>query len=163
MASRLHLEVRKFFSLHALCRRDIFLESLPGFAARYARKTLRLNEVFCLIGCAQGDEGDAWAAVGWELTTYPDIPSFKFVRLLTPPQERQTDVHVPGVDEFAFHKGLRYGTILVDLERQGVLDPLPDQTAGSLAAWLNVRPEFKSVSATAPAPKGHRKAPQAGC
>jgi transposase len=43
---------------------------------------------------------------------------------------------VLGVDDFAWKKGQAYGTILVDLELQQVVDLLPDRSADSLAEWL---------------------------
>jgi transposase len=45
-----------------------------------------------------------------------------------------------GVDDWAIHKGLTYGTILVDLERHEPVDLLPDRSSSSLAAWLRTHP-----------------------
>jgi transposase len=42
VAVKLILSVRKFFCLNPDCRRRIFCERLPGLAAPYAHKTLRL-------------------------------------------------------------------------------------------------------------------------
>jgi transposase len=47
---------------------------------------------------------------------------------------------VLGVDEFAFRRGRRYGTILVDVETGPVVDVLPDRTSETFAAWLTAHP-----------------------
>ena len=147
IAIRLHLGVRKFFCANALCPRVIFTEPLPGFAARYARKTLRLNEVFYLIGYALGGEAGARVAEGLGLNTSPDTLLNRVRQAVAvPAQEEETEVSELGVDDFAFRKGHRYGTILVDLVRRRVLDLLPDRTADSLAAWLKAHPSVKIVS-----------------
>ncbi len=56
------------------------------------------------------------------------------------------DVRVVGVDEWAWRKGQRYGTILVDLERHAPIDLLEDATAESFATWLEKHPTIEVVS-----------------
>lgn len=50
------------------------------------------------------------------------------------------------MDDWAFRKGVSYGTILVDLESRRPIDMLPDRTAKSLSKWLKLHPEIKIVS-----------------
>ena len=45
-----------------------------------------------------------------------------------------------GVDDFAFCKGQRYGTILVDLELNQPIAPLADRKAETLTDWLIQHP-----------------------
>jgi transposase len=50
------------------------------------------------------------------------------------------------VDDFAFRKGQRYGTILVDHERGEIVDLLPDRTPETLAQWLREHPGVEIVT-----------------
>ncbi|WP_237574275.1 MULTISPECIES: transposase [Burkholderiaceae] len=42
---------------------------------------------------------------------------------------------IVGVDDWAFKRGHRYGTLLVDIEQRRPLDRLPDRDATSVANW----------------------------
>jgi hypothetical protein len=48
---------------------------------------------------------------------------------------------VLGVDDWSQKRGRTYGTILVNLETQQVIDLLPDRTAETLATWLQQHPD----------------------
>ena len=53
---------------------------------------------------------------------------------------------VLAVDDFAWKKGRRYGTILIDLERHQVVDVLPDREAETLTVWLKDHPGVEIIS-----------------
>lgn len=53
---------------------------------------------------------------------------------------------VLGVDDWAKCKGQRYSTILVDHERERVIDLLDSRTAETLAAWLQSHPGVQIVT-----------------
>ncbi len=55
-------------------------------------------------------------------------------------------VTVLGVDDWAWRKGQRYGTILVDLESHRAVDLLPERSASTFSVWLLEHPGVQIVS-----------------
>ena len=41
---------------------------------------------------------------------------------------------------------MKYGTVLVDLEKQKIIDLLPDREAGTVENWLKKHPQIEIVS-----------------
>jgi len=62
------------------------------------------------------------------------------------PQSNPAVVHVAGIDEWAWRKGMTYGTIIVDLECHQVVEVLPDRSAATAADWFKRHPEIEVVS-----------------
>ncbi len=51
-----------------------------------------------------------------------------------------------GIDDWAWRKGRRYGTIVVDLEKSEVVDLLPDRDAETVKKWLKSHPGVELVT-----------------
>lgn len=142
-AIHVQLRVRRFFCPNADCPRRIFTERLPEVVAVQARTTTRLHQTHCEIGFALGGEAGARLAKRLAMPTGADT-LLRRIRNASLPH--RPSVRVLGVDDWAFRKGHRYGTILCDLERRCPIDLLPERSADALCDWLKEHPEVEIIS-----------------
>jgi transposase len=54
-------------------------------------------------------------------------------------------IRVVGIDEWAWRKGLTYGTLIVDLERRQVVGLLADRSALTSATWFMKHPGLEVI------------------
>jgi transposase len=143
MVVQLHIEVRRFFCDNLACYRRIFTERLPEIIAPYARRTQRLAETQKTIAFSNGGEAGARLTTKLGMPTSPDT----LLRIIRASADRDYPCpRVLGVDDWAMRKGHTYGTILVDLERQQVVDLLPNRKPETLVQWLQAHPQVEIIS-----------------
>jgi transposase len=143
LAVQLRLTVRKFRCPLVTCPQQIFTERLPTLAPRYARRTPQRTQILLLLAFALGGEGGARMAQRLHLTTSGTTLLRLLRRCVLP---TAVPARVVGLDDWAWCKGQRYGTICVDLEGRRPVDLLPDRTVNSVATWLQSMPSVEIVS-----------------
>jgi transposase len=139
----LKLSVRKFVCGISSCPRKIFTERLDALVQSYARMTNRLAETLQTLGFATcGELGERLAPKLGMQTSGPTLLRRMRAHVYTPPES----VSILGIDDWAWRKGMTYGTILVDLQSRRPIELLPDRTAETAEAWLQTHPEITVVS-----------------
>jgi transposase len=139
----LALLMRKFFCDTAQCPRRIFTERLPDFIQPWARITDRFCRSLEAIGFATSGEAGSRLApqVGMAVP-----PTTLLRRIIAHPIPAPQTISHLGIDDFAFRRGRKYGTLLVDLDSHRIVDLLPDRTTQSAASWLVAHPELEIIS-----------------
>ena len=138
----LHLQVRRFFCRHITCPQRIVAERFPSLVPVRGRHSRGVCSALRHVGLAVGGRA------GVRLARALGLPgSFRtLVRLVHdasfPPLKAP---RVIGVDEWAWRRGRRFGTIVCDLERHQVVDLLPERSASSVTQWLQAHPSIEIV------------------
>ena len=125
------------------CTRRIFTERVPELVAAYARKTYRLIAALQAIGVALGGQAGARLAHRLGLPVSRDT-LLRLVRRL--PLPVIPPPRAIGVDDWAYRKRQRYGTIVVDFERRQPVALLHDREAETLADWLREHPSVTIIA-----------------
>ncbi|MDO9714039.1 ISL3 family transposase [Paracraurococcus lichenis] len=139
----LQIRARRFRCANADCQRQVFAERLPEMAGPWARRSERLAEAQRHIGLALG------GAAGTRLATRLAMPVSgpTLLRLVaTTKLPASPPPRVIGIDEWAWRRGLNYGTIVCDLERQQTVELLPDRNAETVATWLRQHPSVEVIA-----------------
>ncbi len=140
---RIRLAVRRFRCQTAACERRVFTERFSRDLIRaHARRTSRLDVLLHAIALVLGGRPGERLAERLSMPVSADT-LLRIVRQRAAPPP--PSVRVVRIDDFAWLKGQRYGTIICDLERRSTIDLLPDREGGTVANWLAAHPDVEIV------------------
>lgn len=141
---RLVVRARRFHCDTVVCGRRIFAERFEdNVLVPWARRTARLDHIVRHLGLALGGRPAASFARRLMLPVSNDtllrvvrrhgIPNF------VPPT-------VIGIDDWAWRRNQRYGTIICDLERRRTIALLPNREPATAQAWLTDQPQIAIIA-----------------
>lgn len=134
---------RKFFCKNSFCSKKTFAEQPGDEICRYRRRTKRCETTI-------GDLGIRMSAISTSLIlksmNIPISPSTALRSIYRIPLPKMGKVTELGVDDWAFRKGLVYGSILVDMKKGNVIDLLADRETESFEHWIREHTEVQLVS-----------------
>jgi len=141
---RLVIIARRFRCDAANCERRIFAERFDAeVLAPRARRTARLDHIVHHLGLALGGRPAASFARRLMLPVSNDTLLRVVRRRGTPPFKPPT---VIGIDDWAWRRNQRYGTIICDLERRKTIALLPDREPATAQGWLSDQQQIEIVA-----------------
>lgn len=70
----------------------------------------------------------------------------RLIRRRMPGRGAADELHVVGIDDWAWPRGQRYGTVMCDLERRRIVGLLADRDTGAVERWLAACPAIRIVA-----------------
>ncbi len=136
----LMLQARRFRCAAVLCERRIFTERFDDNILKpWARRTARLDQIVNCLALALGGRPAASFALRLSIPVSNDT-------LLRAVRRRGCPSFAPpviiGIDDWAWRRNHRYGTLICDLERRKTIALLPDREPATAEAWLSGQPQI---------------------
>ena len=136
-------EARKFFCNNPQCHKKTFAEQPGDEIFRYRRRTRRCEMLVTQNGLKCSSESARKLLHAAGINASGDTILRDLHRMTIPEHSQIEDI---GVDDWAYKKGVTYGSIIVSMESGEVIDLLGDREAESFQQWLTKHQDIKLVS-----------------
>jgi len=139
----LSVSVRRFFCDLRTCSRSVFAERFENAAAPRARRTGRLEDLAHSLAIALG--GRPAARLAQRLSV--EISNDTLLRVVRRRKREEPPApSIIGIDDWAWRRNFRYGTLICDLERRKTIALLPDREPATAEAWMARQPQITVVA-----------------
>jgi transposase len=136
------LKTRKFKCRNIQCNRKVFSEQGINIM-RYSRKTVRASKILDSLSIELTGRLGSLLSKQLLLAVSPSTMTRIVHRQQLPEIKQPT---VLGVDDWAYRKGVSYGTILIDMETSRPIELLKSRESADLKEWLTKYPDVKIVT-----------------
>ena len=139
----LHFESRKFFCHNTSCSKKTFAEQPGTEIFRYRRRTCRCERIIARHGISVSSNSAS------RLLSYMgiNISASTILRDLHRMKPASyEDVTAIGVDDWAWRKGVTYGSIIIDYTNEWPIDLLGDREAENFHQWIESHSKVNIVS-----------------
>ena len=139
----IYLGVRKFFCQNHECDKTTFAEQPGTEVFRYRRRTCRCEIAVARHGISASSNSASrlLSLLGIPVSSSTVLRDLH--RMRTPTYE---DVREVGVDDWAWRKGVTYGSIVIDLKEGWPIDLLGDRETDSFREWMQGHQQVGLVS-----------------
>lgn len=141
-STSIQIKTRKFRCKNSSCNRKVFSEQ-NSHVVRYSRRTDRVSKLLDILSIEltgkQGSQLTSLLLLSVSASTLTRIA-------LRQPLPKIIQPRVLGVDDWAYRKGVSYGTILIDMETSRPIDILPSREKQELKDWLTKYPDVEIVT-----------------
>ena len=139
----LYVEIRKFFCSNHSCHKKTFAEQPGDEVFRYRRRTCRCERTVARHGISTSAKSASrlLGHLGIRISASTVLRDLHRMR-----PSKHEDVTKIGVDDWAWRKGIRYGSIIIDYERGHPIDLLGDRGADSFEKWIEEHKKVGVVS-----------------
>ncbi|MGY1423665.1 ISL3 family transposase [Bacillus cereus] len=138
----LQLQVKKFFCDSPACSTQIFTERFAWLQS-YQRKTNRLQELLQKIVLSANCTTASKVTESLGVHASHDTLLRLLYKIEPPTQQNLLNI---GIDDFAFKKRNRYGTLIIDQDTNRPITILESRTKEDVVKWLKQHPNIQVVS-----------------
>lgn len=139
----LYVEVRKFFCSNHSCHKKTFAEQPGDEVFRYRRRTCRCERTVARHGISTSSKS-ASLLLGYLGIRISASTVLRDLHRMKP--SKYEDVTAIGVDDWAWRKGVRYGSIIIDYENGRPIDLLGNRNTDSFRKWMEEHKKVEVVS-----------------